>query len=157
MALVFYLIFIILFYSHFLFYYFILFFTVIFIFFTFNVFICEILERCLSRQLKSRLYSINNDDIYSKKQELKRQYWVRRKEIKARFITQGFSINKTESRRNYRKRNLLDFSKLFMYWTYFINPIFRIFLIVSQDYQVNDRIHLKSDSPRMPISPIMLK
>ena len=105
----------------------------IYFFFTFNVFICEILEGCL-RQLQPRLYSINNNDIYCKKGELKRQHWVQRKEIKARFITQGFLISKTESRRNYRKRKHLNYSKLIMHWMYFIKPMFRIFLIV--DYNI---------------------
>ena len=95
-----------------------------------------ILERCL-RQLKPRLYSINNDDTNSKKQELKRQRWARRKEIKARFI-KDFQQTRQKVEEIIERENIWTIPNFLCIGRVLSTPCLG-YLIVSQDYQVNSK------------------
>lgn len=106
-----------------------------------------ILERCL-KQLRPRLYCINTDDAYNKRQELKSQRRARRNEIKARLI-QDFKQTKQKVEEIIERENIWTIPNFLCVGRILITPCLS-YLIVSQDYHVstflvnfNCSLHLK--------------
>ncbi|OXU19194.1 hypothetical protein TSAR_001962 [Trichomalopsis sarcophagae] len=92
-----------------------------------------ILERCL-KEFRPRLYCINNDDAYTRKQELKRQRRARRTEIKARLI-KDFQQTKQKVEQIIERENIWTVPNFLCIGRILTTPCIS-YLIVYQDYQV---------------------
>ncbi|XP_014226049.1 probable cardiolipin synthase (CMP-forming) [Trichogramma pretiosum] len=99
---------------------------------------CRTLDRCLIersfRQVVPRLYSVNNDEAYDRKQEIKRLRRVRRKEIKARLI-QDFEKTKKRVEEIIERENIWTIPNFLCVGRILSTP-WLSYLIVSQDYKV---------------------
>lgn len=92
-----------------------------------------ILQKCLN-QLNPRLYCIDNNDAYNKRQELKKLRKARRKEIKARLI-QDIKQTRQKVEKIIERENIWTVPNFLCIGRILSTP-FLGYLIVSQDYQV---------------------
>lgn len=92
-----------------------------------------ITEKC-STQLRPKLYCIDGNDAYNKKQELKKQRRAKRKEIKARLI-QDLKLTRQKVEQIIERENIWTVPNLLCIARILTTPCLG-YLIVSQDYQV---------------------